>query len=334
MAQRTLIVFVLVGLPTTILVGLPARLGLMSWTPPSLLVYLSDCLLFALVPLAFLKSQTKPSQHHLLIWGLLVFELFLSFLTLSKAEVIKTVLIYGLAGFFVKPNLRKLLAGGCALAVVYVLVLSPFVAFARIAIGSHSAKSSDDVTFAVTAYSTNDTQDLSVILPGVQWWWTRFSYSNAQLFAMRSYDGGVRGETLDNAFLFLIPRILYPEKPQMSPGKDFTFLATGNAETDSFTSPGAFAEGYWNGGWFGAIAVGIVMGCLITFIHDLNVRLMSEGRLIYLPFVWFWLFLAARPDDWFSMAYIGGAAQSFFILAATRFIEKGFFSHGRAVIHP
>ena len=56
----------------------------------------------------------------------------------------------------------------------------------------------------------------------VQGWWTRLCYSNAQAFCIRAHDAGINGNTFELILPAIVPRVLWPDKPIMTPGLNST----------------------------------------------------------------------------------------------------------------
>lgn len=79
---------------------------------------------------------------------------------------------------------------------------------------------------------------------------------------IRSYDVGEPGETLEPAFIVLIPRIIWPEKPLIAGGRDIDGAWRGHW-ADSYLGIGFPAEAYWNSGWRGVLFVSVYMGFML-----------------------------------------------------------------------
>ncbi len=94
--------------------------------------------------------------------------------------------------------------------------------------------------------------------------WARLSYVNAGTFAINRFDAGQPGNSLRDAPLVWIPRIIYPDKPVITEiGREFSYAANGNYGSQA--TPALPSEGYWNFGWPGVIAFAVMIGGLFTF---------------------------------------------------------------------
>jgi hypothetical protein len=244
----------------------------------------------------------------MLLWVLVASEILVGFVMLAKIHIIKTVLLIFLGQYAVRPNLKRLVVTGILIGVGYVAVLSPFVDFARIILGRASAQDLAEVSAVAGSYGSEGREALADVLPGVQSWWSRLAYSNAQAFAMDQYDQGKAGWTFGMAGYALMPRFLYDDKPIMTPGREFTYLVQGT-DTSS-TGPGFFVgEAYWNGGWPLAILTGLFVGGLFAVLGRVSARAVRSERWLYVPLIFMTIFLGLRPDDWFVPTYLGALLQ-------------------------
>lgn len=90
----------------------------------------------------------------------------------------------------------------------------------------------------------------------------RFSPTQFSAHFIESYNNNNPGDSLDKVFIVLVPRLLWPEKPLINPGKHFDSVWR---DMDFFSSLaiGFPAEAYWNDGWIGVIAVSMYIGVML-----------------------------------------------------------------------
>ena len=133
---------------------------------------------------------------------------------------------------------------------------------------------------------------------------------------MMVYDQGYSGDTFALALYIFVPRLLYPDKPIMTPGHEFNVLVNGNP--DSQSAPGMFAEAYWNGGWPLAVFTFLFMGAFYWAWEEYAKRKLTFLRLAYMPVIWLGLFSAIQQDAWFISGTIGilPIALAFHFMAA------------------
>jgi hypothetical protein len=189
------------------------------------------------------------------------------------------------------------------------------------AYGVKGLTSLSDTQSALEDFARSGRDDAAELLPGVQSWWCRLNYANAQSFAMTAYDQGLSGDTFALAFYVFVPRILYPDKPIMTPGVEFNVLVDGNPGSQS--APGMFAEAYWNGGWPLAVLTFLFMGAFYWAWEVYARRKLAFLRLAYMPVIWLGLFSAIQQDAWFISGTIGilPIALAFHFMAAL-FLER------------
>ncbi len=87
----------------------------------------------------------------------------------------------------------------------------------------------------------------------------RFSIAPFEAHFISLYDSGSPGDSLRNFFNVLIPRILWPDKPIISPGTEFD-LAFRGFVLQSSLAIGFIAEAYWNLGWTGVFLISGMIG--------------------------------------------------------------------------
>lgn len=91
---------------------------------------------------------------------------------------------------------------------------------------------------------------------------SRFSPTPFSAHFIASYDNNYPGDSLDKVFIVLIPRVLWPEKPIIHPGKEFDTVWR---DWDIFSSLaiGFPAEAYWNNGWGAVVTVSLYIGLML-----------------------------------------------------------------------
>jgi hypothetical protein len=312
---RVALLFLTVGVPVKYFFELPYVLGLVDFILPGSVQYLGTFSGLAIVPLAAAAAGGRRKAR-LLFWVLVASEIVVGFVMLSKLRIMETVLLFVLGQYAVRQRIKRLLVAGLIVAVGYVAVLSPFVNFARTMLGRASARHVAEAVSAGQAYLGEGREVLADVLPGVQAWWSRLAYSNAQAFAMDQYDQGEPGWTFAMVGYAFVPRFLYGDKPIMTPGFDFTYLIQGTHA--SSTGLGFVGEAYWNGGWLLVILIGLLVGSLFAMLGRFSIYSVQSGRWLYVPLVFQAIYLALRPDDWFVPSYVGGVLQVVLVVALMR----------------
>jgi hypothetical protein len=149
---------------------------------------------------------------------------------------------------------------------------------------------------------------------GRQYTWIRINYTSQQAFAIEQYDLGLPGKSFETAKWAFIPRLLYPNKPIITLGENFTKLATGRENVGGGTGPGAFAEGYWNKGWLGVVIVCSILGFLISVGTQFSNAVIVSNAYHYFPLTIIILKVGYRIDDWFIATSINSIPMVIFSL--------------------
>jgi len=301
--KKVAIISIVIGIPIKIFLVLPRALGIWDVVLPGALEYFAVFSTLALVPL-FLLWSTRRVKYRIVFLLLLCFEVSAAFVQLSKLEILKIAIVLILAGILRGVTVRRIALIGVALFMVYAMVLLPLVTYGRIAFNVMGLTRGSEATQLIKDFATGSVQDdLASILPGVQGWWSRLNYANAQAFAMEAYDTHEKGNTFELAMWTIVPRILYPNKPLTTIGDRFNELVTGNP--DSKSAPGMFAEGYWNAGWAGLIIVAMIMALCYWGWERYTEKQLSVLQYQYLPVMWIGLFSAIQQDSWFVPSTLG-----------------------------
>lgn len=303
-------VFAAVGLPVKMLLVLPRALGLWDVVIPGSIEYLSSLSTLALAPLFLLQSRPNRSRiSGLFFYGLLVIEFMTAFVTLSKLAMIKVVVIACLAMALAGRSFKRIGVVGAIAVVLYATVLTPIVTYGRFAFNVRGLQQlSEAKELLADTRSGSAHEALGDLLPGVQSWWSRLNYANAQAFAVAAYDEGNVGDTFELAVWVFVPRLFFPDKPIMTTGDKFNDMVTGNP--DSMSAPGMLAEGYWNLGWSGVGVVALVMGCLYGFWDRYAALQLKHMRLQHLPVIYLGILMAIQQDSWFIPGTVGSIATA------------------------
>src|SRR5450759_2142370 len=91
-------------------------------------------------------------------------------------------------------------------------------------------------------------------------------------------------DRFQTAFSTFIPRIIWPDKPVITYGHEFTFLVTG-AEGSGGSGAGFFGEAYWNLGWSGVVLAAVWTGIIHAIMTSVNMQKIADKDLRWLPIV-------------------------------------------------
>ncbi|PWT74383.1 MAG: hypothetical protein C5B60_06755 [Chloroflexi bacterium] len=300
--------FLMIGAGIKYGITMPYLMGWVQWTLPGSIQHLSSLVSSGIILMIILISRGEK-QYHWFLYPLVCSEIISGLVTLSKLDVLLTMVGVILATYLCKPRLKLLIGAALGLVLLYVFILSPFVLFARLVIGSNYARETEELGTAISEYRHANRNDIAIVDSEVQGWWTRLSYANVQAFAMDSYDHGAGGQTFALLPYVLVPRVLYPDKPFMTSGKEFTQLLIGY-EDESHTGLGFFGEAYWNGGWLMVMLACFYVGLLFSIFGYVSMRLILSEQYVYLPVIMIGVFTGMRPDDWFVPTVFGGIIEA------------------------
>lgn len=303
---KIVIAFLAIGLPIRWLVGLPAHLGLIDWEIPGLFLQLSSLSTLALVPLYLLRGPPADLRAQTLFVWLAGSELLYGLVSLSKMEILKVLVVMALASTLRPVKFSKLATYGIV-GLASFAVLVPVVTYARIAFDVRGLQSANDILrLGSDVAGPEAALKLADSLPKVQVWWARVNYAPAQHFAMEAHDLGSPGNTFELIPWIFVPRVIYPDKPIMTSGKDFNELVNGSRTSQS--APGFFAEGYWNLGWTGLVLVCIGTAIAFVLFEIYATRHLLAQQLEFLPVILFGIFIGIQQDSWYVPTIFGPLA--------------------------
>ena len=146
----------------------------------------------------------------------------------------------------------------------------------------------------------------------------RFGDAGIQAFIVQRYDSGKPSNSLHNAWQILVPRFLWPGKPDISAyGLELEAQIT-NVKIQTWLGPTFMGEAYWNGGWLYVVLVSIMMGLEIGWFTRKWNKFREEGvrhigilifavpvMIVYLP-----------VESWITLTYVGQAGFAALLVLA------------------
>lgn len=322
------VLMVLLGAAFKYLILLPAQWGALNIIVAGVLSGLGNVidLGFAIVAFCAVNGNKRQRLFLFATWPL---HLFLSVLTFSKLSVVIAVLLPLVGAYVAHRSKKRLLFGLAILALVYAS-LQPFVHFGRGVIYERAYTISeagyaeriniffDFISYARTAAEAPEDDR--------QGWWTRLSFAGPQAYAMELYDQGNYNRTLDKAWMFFIPRAVWPGKPIMvGPGLEFYRQVTGNEQGRSFLGLSIYGDLYWQYGWNGVIFGSTLIGFLFAMLSSQGVRAIRQRNFIMLPAVLMALQMTLLgPNKYVLNGIIGGLPIYFAYYIAFSWVSKIF----------
>ena len=139
----------------------------------------------------------------------------------------------------------------------------------------------------------------------------RFAHAPYQSYLIDQWQHDIPGNSLADSWAALIPRILWPEKPNITRfGLELYTKINGSSSAVSNQAPTYDAEAFWNYGWPGVVIVSIILGLELgwftrKWLQFIYGRSSQLGILaLCVPIALF----AVSVESWIAAAYIGGFA--------------------------
>jgi hypothetical protein len=146
--------------------------------------------------------------------------------------------------------------------------------------------------------------------------WSRFCYLPAQAAALDLHDAGQSENEFGLMGWVFLPRILFPEKPNITTnGPEFFAKVVGFYGSSS--GQGIFVNGYYNLGWWGVIFVSIAVGCMLACTSALAAEIYRARAIIWLPMALLGSYMAFRIDGFFLSDYWGPFVMFSLIVVAS-----------------
>lgn len=270
-----------VGMVVRYLILLPHSFGLVvSYVP----AWLANVAQLSLVGY-YLGTLEALRQRPILVYPIVALALLdftTGLLEFSKTSALLPLIMIVIA---LVQHYRRLWVTGVLLIVVVAtfFAIAPVVTYGRTMLGKMNG----------TVFSGTLDQRLNILQSyspaaaeiemnsDLQGGWARLSYVAAGSFVIDQYDAGRPGTTFRNAGFALIPRVLYPNKPNITGvGSELSIAINGN--DTSQISAGWPPELYWDGGWtfvfLGALLMGTIFAVLslyaMTVLHYNSVHLL------------------------------------------------------------
>jgi hypothetical protein len=236
-------------------------------------------------------------------------------LRMTKQDMLLPLILAAIAHLVWRPTLRNAVLWVAGLGFMFSL-FAPFIAYSReqafVRYGTQDV-SLDARLDLIDSYLSGERG--MTLGDDYQPWLARITYLPAQAFAVMSYDTGRPGTSLDLAPYVFVPRLLMPDKPMFQPGLDFNEAAMDARNSQS--TPTIVAEGYYVGGWLGAIFWMSLYGAAIGLYSREAIRRLRAGHIVFLPVVLIALQAGQAADGWIIGVVLGNGVVIAFAYAAS-----------------
>jgi hypothetical protein len=285
---------------------LPYMLGLTDFVLPGSVGPIGNLTLAAVFVLTT-WSRMHAKRAFPFIVAFVMLEMAIGVLSLSKAEALMPLLIFLCALVRLRLTAWRLVMVVAALMLCYVSVV-PIVEQGRAEHwrryqslwGADLTERLEILWLSLGNFGTiEETNSIETSL-------ARISYVNQATFAVHLHDSGHAGETLSlsQILVVFVPRLLWPDKPITTQSAvDFNIAATGVATSAS--SPGLFAEAYWNFGWTGVILLMMSLGLLLALLSRYAIDIFHRESWLYFPVVLLAMRIGFRTDGYYVPDILG-----------------------------
>ena len=265
----------------------------------------------------------KNNSYKILFYIFVFMEMGSSFLVLSKEYLYMSIIFASFVVFFYSKNLKNIIFVGLISGILYItIVQNLFLVLRNIGEGNFGITSTEQLETAFdTARTITDGTSNGETIASFQAWWDRLSYAKYQGYAIEAYDMGYPGETFKQFKYIFIPRLIYPDKPNLNPGAAYNNLVQGSfsERAPNSTGPGLFIEAYWNGGWRYVIITIIYFAILLFYFSKIVIKNLKEKNYIILMLAVNAIYIGRGIDDWFVGRY-GGFILNMIVLYLFHFI--------------
>lgn len=281
-----------------------------------------------LAGLFLMGRLARPNLSSVAWIGLALLALTLAALFLMfKAVALVPMLMLALGLIYARFSWLRVVLSMFLISVLYFFLLAPAVGALR---GQQSEAVGDWATVSFSSQAENivtyferggqqEVTDGSAAL--------RFDYTVPAAFAMNQYDAGFPLGSLSRAGEALIPRIMWPEKPNTTISDEINYrMGFQYANNIGVT---AFGDLYWNAGWLG-LSLTLLIGLYNSLITIVSRELLRLEDWIMLPFVMLTFRTAMSIDGEFVASILIPVVIHLAFFLALRWLS-GFLSGGTSV---
>jgi hypothetical protein len=270
----------------------------------------------------FLLALTAFRHSGVSILGvalLLLLNILMGVLTLNKSMVIIPLIFIALAYLMQGVTVHRI--AGVTLGLAGTLMLfQPMIGYARgIQAAQYGTLSGGTMSERLTYVADFLSGDRFRAADAGEESLMRLSYMNTATFAVSRYDTDQPADTLRSALISIVPRLIWPDKPETSRvGSDLYYELTGLEGSQTTTT--LAADIYWNAGWIGIALVFPLLGMALMAASNVCHRIVAMRNWIMMPFVLLCFRIGLSIDQMFVT---GIFAPMFIALVAYWMLKMG-----------
>lgn len=282
--------YLILGLALKLLVIVPAEWGYADWTVPGAIMNLQPLVDagFMLLVMAIVRGERNLLVFFLLLWPLHFLICVLSF---TKEPMILAILMPLLGAALGGTRRRNIVIWAFAVAALFAATQNAFLSARKDVIAYSGTERQSPIQDRLTILgramalrvSGNEMVIDGTALPS-QLWWVRLSYAGPQIRAIELFDNGQRLPLVYSPFQALIPRAIWPDKPELTNlGLMFNREVSKNEQTLGRVAFTIFGEGYWMFGWPGVLLFSALTGLVLGIMTRKSQQWLHKRDLIFLP---------------------------------------------------
>jgi hypothetical protein len=311
---------ILVGGVVKYLILIPASFGSAFVVVPSVIAQLSVFLQAAIIA-GFLLVANGARHLRPVLSVLILTELMSGFMSGSKSAILFVILSTIIGWCVSSRSLRGPgLLGGLTI-LFYSQFLTPYISYVR-----SRFERGGTTSFATFSSATSEFLDgartIEYLDVGARMWWARLSFASYQNFALREYDFGRPGESLNEIMWALVPRIFFPDKQSVGYGAQLSDILNPGSSAWTLTSMTWLAEGYWNLGITGLVLVCFGAALILSLFTRIIVSTFLQGQIAFALITVLSIQTAISVESWYVQTYIGGGGLIFAYAVVAYYITR------------
>jgi hypothetical protein len=289
----------------------------------SLVNALSRVPLVALVVIAA-RWRTQPAYAKISLFAILAALIAFGVLSASKANTLLPVAAVLGGMWLTVQSRRRAIALGVLTAITYFILVAPLSERMR-DFPTYNGGMADLPTSATNLSAAVGQLGDKREAPPLRFI-QRFTTTPYQSYLIRQHDNGNSGESLKDVWTAMVPRVLWPEKPNITRFGAQLYNSLNRNAGSSQLSPTYTAEAYWNYGWIGLIVVSLVIGLEMGWFTRkwLNLEFNRGGGPGILVFIVPVALMAMFPEAWIAATYVGGFITLVIFITATDWVAEKF----------
>ena len=148
----------------------------------------------------------------------------------------------------------------------------------------------------------------------------RLTFTAPAAYVIARHDLGLPSKSIEQSAWTLIPRFIWPDKPVVSSaGRDLYILITGR--DNSQLAMTAFADLYWNLGWYGIFGVLSLFGVLLWEATSFSFRIVAQRDWMLMPFALLCFEVALSIDGAFVSSIMVPTSVAIIAIICLRFLK-------------